>query len=85
MSHYNREKASRENPNEEDVRKYEEIKEKYAIEWVPTLIHIRNGIQVSRFEFLDREYSELEEGKKNDYEKEYVTKFYEWMNREIKY
>lgn len=64
MSHYNREKASRENPNEEDVRKYEEIKEKYAIEWVPTLIHIRNGIQVSRFEFLDREYSELEEGKK---------------------
>lgn len=80
-----REKANRENATEEDVKKYEEIKEKYDIAWVPTLIHIRNGIQVSRFEFLDEGYGELEEKKKKEYEQEYIIKFYEWIDREIKY
>lgn len=80
-----REKANREDATEEDVKRYEEIKEKYHIDWVPTLIHIRKGIQVSRFEFLDEEYGKVEENRKKEYEQEYITKFYEWINREIKY
>lgn len=80
-----REKANKENASKEDVKKYEELKKKYDIDWVPTLIHIRNGIQVSRFEFLDEEYGKLEENKKEEYEQECIVNFYEWLNREIKY
>lgn len=77
-----REKAKREGALEEDIKKYEEIMGRYDVDWVPTLLHIRNGIRVSRYKFLDQEYGELTEQKKKEYEDEYILRFYEWMDRE---
>ena len=80
-----REKAKKESADQADVKVYEELKERYDIDWVPMLIHIRNGIHVSRYEFLDEEYGQLDESKKQEYEQKYITDFYQWMDRERKY
>lgn len=76
-----RKNAVQENAKSEDIEKYEALKEKYSIKWVPTLIHIRNGIQVSKFEFLDAQFGDLKEGQKDEYVEEYIQKFYNWMEQ----
>ena len=56
---------------------------KYNIDWVPKLIHIRNGIQISEFKF-GKETSEslkADENKLNN-EKENLMK---WLDREANY
>ncbi|MEF9839370.1 MAG: thioredoxin family protein [Lachnospiraceae bacterium] len=78
-----RENAIKENASKEEKEFYEQLKEKYEIEWVPTLIHIRNGIQISRFEFLDSEYGSLSGNKQKERESEYIAQFYKWMNKEM--
>ncbi|MCD8077978.1 MAG: thioredoxin family protein [Lachnospiraceae bacterium] len=77
-----RNKAKAENASEEDVSAYEAILEEFSIEWVPTLIHFRNGIQVSRYEFLSEEYYELPQEEQAESEEQYVTDFYAWISRE---
>ena len=77
-----REKAKEENASERDIKIYDDLVEKYDINWVPLLIHIRNGLQVSRFEFLDDSYAALEESDKEEMKDDYVKKFYYWIERE---
>ena len=78
-----RSKATRENADSKDIERYNNIKEKYNIEWIPTLIHIKNGIQISNFQFgnVDSENLQL-----NDAEMQKETSaLVEWLNREVNY
>ena len=78
-----RTKAIRENADSKDIERYNNIKEKYNIEWIPTLIHIKNGIQISNFQFgnVDSENLQL-----NDAEMQKETSaLVEWLNREVNY
>lgn len=52
-----RSKAIAESATEDDKAFYENLTGSLSISWVPTLIHVRYGIQVSRYEFLSREYN----------------------------
>lgn len=78
-----RQNSIKKNAEKKDVLLYNDLKEKYNIDWVPKLIHIRNGIQISEFKF-GKETSEslkADENKLNN-EKENLMK---WLDREANY
>lgn len=77
-----RQQAISENASDESKEFYEDLKDNFSINWVPLLIHIRNGIQVSRYEFLSKEYYELDDQAQKDSEEQYILDFYHWMSRE---
>ncbi len=68
--------------NEKDASVYDEIKERYQIDWVPSVYHIRNGIIVDKYEFLNEEYYELNAEEQQASEKMYIQEFEDWMCRE---
>ncbi len=67
---------------EKDVSFYDELKKRYQIEWVPSVYHIRNGIIVDKYEFLNEEYYELNTEEQQASEELYIREFEEWMHRE---
>lgn len=77
-----RSKAIAESATEDDKAFYENLTGSLSISWVPTLIHVRYGIQVSRYEFLSREYYELPARDQAAAEEEAITEFHRWMSRE---
>lgn len=77
-----RQQAITENASDESKEFYEDLKERFSISWVPLLIHFRNGIQVSRYEFLSKEYYDLEGQAQIDSENQSISDFYHWMSRE---
>lgn len=68
--------------NEKDASVYDEIKKKYQLDWVPTVFHIRNGILVDRYEFLNEEYYELSTEEQQALEEMCIQEFKDWMHRE---
>ena len=78
-----RQKSIKENAGKEDVELYNNIKDKYGIDWVPKLIHIRNGMQVSEFQFGKESSESLKfDEKEMNKEKENLL---EWLEREVNY
>ena len=77
-----RSKAIAESATEDDKAFYENLTGSLSISWVPTLIHVRYGIQVSRYEFLSREYYELPARDQAAAEEEAIAEFHRWMSRE---
>ena len=77
-----RSKAIAEDATEKDIALYENLKDSFSIDWLPVMIHVRNGIQVSRYEFLNEEYYELSTQNQMTVEEESIAEFYKWMSRE---
>ncbi len=70
------------NGNGEDASFYDGLKKRYQIEWVPSVYHIRNGIIVDKYEFLNEEYYELGTEEQQTSEEMYIQEFKDWMRRE---
>lgn len=72
-----------ENPEQEHIDCYEDLKTKYEISWVPTVYHIRNGIIIAKYQFLSEEFYELTKSEQIKEEERFVTEFYDWMDIEM--
>lgn len=64
------------------VETYEEIIDTYYIKWIPLVLHIKNGIELSRYEYPYYEYRE-------EPDNEYPTSsaaldFFQWMDEELR-
>lgn len=77
-----RDLANSENEKSENASFYDELKKRYEIEWVPSVYHIRNGIIVDKYEFLNEEYYELNTEEQQASEELYIQEFEDWMKRE---
>ncbi len=77
-----RDLANSGNEKSENASFYDELKKRYEIEWVPSVYHIRNGIIVDKYEFLNEEYYELDTAEQQASEELYIQEFEEWMKRE---
>ncbi len=66
-----------------DVDTYENLKSEFGITWVPLLLHIKNGVIVGRYEYLDEAYYQLNEGQQKERKQEFTEEFYHWMDREF--
>lgn len=77
-----RDLANSDNAKGKDASFYEELKKRFQIEWVPSVYHIRNGIIVDKYEFLNEEYYELNEEEQQEVEELYIQEFEDWMRRE---
>lgn len=71
------------NVKEEEVLHYNELKKRLRLEWVPSVYHIRNGIVVDKYEFLNEDYYELDEDEKKEREDLDIQKFKDWMQTEL--
>lgn len=78
-----RDLATNENADAKDVSFYDELKDDFNIEWVPSVYHIRNNMIIDKYEFLNEEYYKLDATEQKIAEKEFVDEFYNWMEREF--
>lgn len=63
---------------------YQQIKETFSLNWVPCLFHIRNGIIISRYQYLDSDYYGIEdENELATMKNQFKSKFYSWMKQNI--
>jgi len=75
-----RDKSKAENAKEEDVQFYKNLMDKFEITWVPCVCHIVNGKIESKYEFLSKDYYEIEdENEKEKVVEDYVSQFILWM------
>jgi len=79
-----RDLAKAENAKKEDTEFYDAIKEKFDITWVPSVYHIRNGMIIAKYEFLDEGYYEMEKELQEKEEQYYIEKLYDWIETEFK-
>ncbi len=66
--------------SEED---YEIFLDDFYIHWVPHILHIKNGVNLSSHEYPALEYRENKDG--NDPKSEAAKAFYDWMDRELSF
>lgn len=79
-----RDLAKVENAKKEDIEFYEAIKKRFDITWVPSIYHIRNGMIIAKYEFLDEQYYEMEKELQEREERYYIEELYNWINIEAK-
>lgn len=78
-----RDKSIGDDAKDEDVKFYEELKKEFDIQWVPSVYHIVNGKIISKYEFLSKQYYEIEDEQERDSaEKEFIDNFYKWYGIE---
>ena len=77
-----RDRSKAEDAKEADIQFYKDLTDKFDISWVPCVCHIVNGKIESKYEFLSKEYYEIEdETEKEKVVEEYVTQFVLWMTK----
>lgn len=79
-----RDLARQDGASNEDIELYNIIKEQFNITWVPSVYHIRNGMIIAKYEFLDEQFYELDEHKQEIEEKYYIEQLYYWMDMEFR-
>jgi len=81
-----RDLACMDNASDEQIKEYERVVEEFNIEWVPSIYHIRDGIIISKYEYLSKEYYLIDNNiEKIDAEKKYKDNFEKWMKSEMGY
>lgn len=63
---------------------YEYLKKELGFNWTPSIIHYKNKKIVDKFQYLDSEYYQLNDIKKKQVKKEYISKFNKWMKNQFK-
>lgn len=74
--------ATAENADIKDVDFYDDLKDEFDVEWVPSVYHIRNNMILDKYEFLSEEYYNLDSKEQKIEEKEFINEFYDWMEKE---
>lgn len=62
---------------------YNEFLDNYLIHWVPHILHMKNGVKLSSYEYPALEYRESEDG--DNPNSEAANDFHDWINRELQF
>lgn len=69
------------NAQDENIEKYEWLKQRFDIQWVPSLYRIMDGVIVSKYEYLSEDYYAIEDEKVQTQEREkFLQEFNVWMD-----
>lgn len=75
-----RESSMGQNTRQEDIEAYEQLKQRFDIQWVPSLYRVVNGTIISKYEYLSAEYYEIEDESRQKEERErFLQEFNAWM------
>lgn len=80
-----RDAANIENASEQNIKFYDDLKNKFNIEWVPSMYHIKKDEIISKYEYLNKEYYELDNNEKLEMEEKFKYDFSLWMKSELQY
>lgn len=68
----------------DEANVYQQIKKIFSLDWVPCLFHVRNGIIISRYQYLDSDYYGIEdENEMVTVKNQFKSKFFSWMKLNI--